>query len=200
MVGGVAFAQNTHREPVIDLTMVPQARKDALGLTQVQLDRMAKLQENHRNAEFYLQGEISGLVDMKKGLAGDGNLTRAREQAINKQINTLSKRVRAKRYELRLALFHVMTGPQKVQYKVICNTEKYFRPGVRLACALNINQLVPDVVESKAPEQILAERMEARAAAAEQARQQAHQRAERARQQAHQRAERARQQAEQARQ
>jgi hypothetical protein len=162
MLGTVANAQNRQ---FVDLTLVPQERKEALGLTMDQEVRINVLQKNYRDTFFALKGKISGLVDLKADLQRQNTLTRARDKAIMKQMNAASAKVRSERSALRVSLFHVLDHGQKLRLRAICDNEKWLRPNVKLVCYLDFNKhmaAAPEVTESKSPETLRAEAEEAR--------------------------------------
>lgn len=165
MLGSVANAQTRQ---FVDLTLVPQERKAALGLTMNQEVRINVLQKNYRDTYFALKGTISGLVDLKADLQRQNTLTRARDKAIMEQMATASATVRSERDALRVALFDVLNYGQKLNLKAICENEKWLRPNVKLVCYLDFNKYLPaaphapQVTESKSPQQLQAEAEEAR--------------------------------------
>ena len=162
MLGSVATAQTRQ---FVDLTLVPQARKEAIGLTMQQEVRINALQKDYRDSFFALKGKITGLVDLKADLQRRNTLTRARDKAIMKQINAASAQVRNERSTLRVELFHVLDHGQKLNLKAICENEKWYKPNVKLVCYLDFNKhmaAAPEVTESKSPETLRAEAEEAR--------------------------------------
>ena len=171
MLGGVASAQDsqTKKEPVVDLTLVPEVRKEALGLTAVQLRQMAKARKTYNDAVAVLRADVERLARSKGELVREGKLTPDKNKAINTRINRLHAQIHRERDAARVAMYRTLNPNQKQRMQHLCAAEVYLRPGVKLTCKLPVHELGPMGNEPEPkPEEPMTEReLQAKAEAEE---------------------------------